>query len=169
MESLEEENRILRQRDLMRKMFALGDQARATATAWPLPSLCTSPTSPRPHHPRPPAASSQAEVAEQLGGKPGAAAPAAPAMPAPKMPELSIMRGFTSRELVTNDPFAGFSFNIHDMATFSMIEEAPRVPQKLAAAAEGGGRLSSCPIPNRPDPKLGRWRRSRRKSRREGS
>ena len=95
-EALEEENRTLRQRELMRKMFALGDKAMAD------------------------------EASGGSGSEAAATpAPAAPpqgpnGLPPPKI-EFTLLRGFTARELVTFDPFRGF-----DMAQadgFASIEE----------------------------------------------
>ena len=93
-EALEEENRTLRQRELMRKMFALGDQAMADEASGGSGEAASTPA---------PAAQPQE-------------------LNAPPKIEFTLLRGFTARELVTFDPFRGF--DIAQADGFDNIEEA---------------------------------------------
>ena len=97
-EQLEEENRMLRQREIMRKMFILGDEAaqpEATKTT-PRPMLLAS------SHPAPP-------VAEPA------------AFPQIQMPVM--MRGFTQRQLVCFEPLGGFGNVAEDEDAFAVAED----------------------------------------------
>eukprot|EP00964_Phaeocystis_antarctica_P033272 scaffold18890_cov60-Phaeocystis_antarctica.AAC.5 len=106
-EALEEENRTLRQRELMRKMFALGDKAMAD------------------------------EASGGGGEAAATPAPAAPsnggAAPPPKI-EFTLLRGFTARELVTFDPFRGFDMAQAD--GFANIEEEAEAAKPRKKGAE---------------------------------
>lgn len=101
-EALEEENRTLRQRELMRKMFALGDKAKADEEGAN-------------------AKAAGGSVSSSAASAPGAPPKLGPnGLPPPRI-EFTLLRGFTARELVTFDPFRGF-----DMAQaegFGVIEE----------------------------------------------
>ena len=106
-EALEEENHTLRQRELMRKMFALGDKAMAD------------------------------EASGGGGEAVATPAPAAPsnggAAPPPKI-EFTLLRGFTARELVTFDPFRGFDMAQAD--GFANIEEEAEAAKPRKKGAE---------------------------------
>jgi len=129
-EQLEEENRMLRQREIMRKMFILGDEASQpedAKTTPHTPKLLASPS-----HPAPP-------VATEAGAAP-------PAFPQIQMPVM--MRGFTQRQLVCFEPLGGFGAMTQDDDAFDIAEDigggvaTPRQKEEKTSHAPMGKRSS---------------------------
>ena len=113
--ALEEENRTLRQRELMWKIFALGDRAAADQGG-----------------------GATAKAAASSAGSGAASTPASPTRGPNGLPpgiEFTLLRGFTSRALVTFDPFCGFDMAQagEGVATIEQEEAAAR-PRKQGAA-----------------------------------